>query len=168
MTKPTAQSVTVTPCTCGYLERQANNPYSPFLFDEAVNEYHFRYVFRDRNAQLMIYHCPWCGGVASGSHRCKMFYDLDSKSCDELIETTASCETLDDIIVILGSPDVDEFTGIKHNELSGRSPRVDRVRRITFNNLYDEMSVSFEQLVGGSIGSSFVPKPLPPTSRSAD
>ncbi|MDA1166376.1 MAG: hypothetical protein O3B13_25045 [Planctomycetota bacterium] len=161
MAQPNSQSVTTTVCTCGYLERSANDPDSPFVFDEAVNQYHFTFPFRDRgDAQLMIYHCPWCGGVASDSHRGSLFHDLDPKSCDEIIEKTASCQTLDDVIAILGTPNDDEYTGIKHNEKDGRSPRVDRVRRITFHNLYDEMSVSFEQLVGGSIGSSFIPKPL--------
>ena len=160
MTKRNSQSVTTTPCTCGYLERQANNADSPFIFDEAVNEYHFTFTFRDCDAQLMIYHCPWCGGVASDSHRGSLFHDLDSASCNEICKKTASCKTLDDVISVLGTPDEDEYTGIKHKEKDGKSPRLDRVRRITFHGLYDEMSVSFEQLIGGSIGSSFIPKPL--------
>ena len=38
MAQPNSQSVTTTPCTCGYLERGANDPNSPFIFDETVNE----------------------------------------------------------------------------------------------------------------------------------
>jgi hypothetical protein len=160
MAQPNSQSVTTTPCTCGYLERQANNPDSPFVFDDAVNEYHFIFKFRDRDVQLMIYHCPWCGGVASDSHRGSLFHDLDSDSCNEICEKTASCKTLDDVIAILGAPDDDEFTSIRHNERGGTPPRVDRVRRITFHYLNEKMSVSFQPLVGGSIGLSFIPKPL--------
>ena len=160
MSLPNSKSVTSTGCTCGYLERQASDSDSPFIFDESVHEYHFSYKFRDRDAKLMIYHCPWCGGVASDSHRGSLFQDLNSDSCDEICQKTASCKTLDDVISILGAPDEDEFTAIKHKGKDDLSPRVDRVRRITFHNLYDEMSVSFEQLMGGSIGQMFVPKPI--------
>ncbi len=160
MARPNSQSVTTVPCTCGYLERCANDPNSPFIFDETLNEYHFTFKIHDRDAELMIYHCPWCGGVASDSHRGSLFHDLKTDSCDEICEKTASCNTLDEVISILGAPDDDGFTDITHKEKDGRSPRVDRVRRITFHRLYDEMSVSFEQRVGGSIALTFIPKPL--------
>ena len=125
MAQPNSKSVTTTPCTCGYLERGANDPDSPFVFDESVNEYHFTYKYRDRDAQLMIYHCPWCGGMASDSHRASLFHDLNSDSCDETRQKIAACKTLDDVISILGAPDDDGFTSIKHNEKDGIPPGVD-------------------------------------------
>jgi hypothetical protein len=125
-----------------------------------MNEYHYHYQFHGRDAQLMIYHCPWCGGVASNSHRASLFHELKSASCEDICKKTATCATLEDVIAILGEPDEDEPTIIKHFEKTDSSPRVDRVRQITYNRLYDEMSVLFEQRIGETIGRAFIPKPL--------
>ena len=69
MSKPTFASVTKKPCTCGFLERQADDPDSPIEFDARMNEYHFEYpspcadgTCDAAKAQMMIYHCPFCDG----------------------------------------------------------------------------------------------------------
>ena len=71
MAKPTSFSVTSKPCTCGFLECQADDPDSPIVFDARLNEYHFEYASPcsdvgcdSAKAQMMIYHCPFCGGAA--------------------------------------------------------------------------------------------------------
>jgi hypothetical protein len=160
MDKPHSQSVTSTQCDCGYLERSANDAHNPIAFDATVNEYHYHYKFHGRDAQLMIYHCPWCGGVASKSHRASLFHELKSESCEDVSEKTATCLTLDDVIAVLGQPDEDGPTIIRHHEKDDSSPRVDRVRRITYHGLYEEMSVLFEQRIGETICRAFVPKQL--------
>ncbi len=157
MNKPNPMSVTSTPCTCGYLQRMANDSNSPIAYDETVNEYHYQSL---GGARLAIYHCPWCGGVAPNSHRSSLFHELKRESCDAICNRTASCATLDDVIAILGQPDDDEYTGVRYHEKPDRPPRVDRVRRITFHDLYEEMIVSFEQRFDGAIAVSFSPKPL--------
>lgn len=157
---PTNQSVTTAPCECEFLARRANDPHSPFIFDVALNEYHFTFRFGDRDAKMMIYHCPWCGGVASNSHRASLFCDLNNGACREVIAKTKSCVSLEDVIQILGEPDNDEFTVIRHVESSDNAPRADRVRRITFNNLYDDLNVSFIQQIDGTLSQCFVPKHL--------
>lgn len=160
MDEPNSKSVTAMPCNCGYLERGANDPNSPFIFDESVNEYHFSYKFRGRDAKLMIYHCPWCGGVASDSHRDSLFHDLNRDACIDINEKTKSCVSIEDVIAILGQPDDDEFTEIKHIEKSGRPPGVELVRRVTYRELYDEMRVAFVQQIDGTLSRMYLPKPL--------
>jgi hypothetical protein len=157
---PHSQSVTSTPCNCGYLERSANDAHKPIVFDPTENRYHYCYDYRGRSAHLMIYHCPWCGGVASGSHRANRFHVLKTEQCKEITQKVAACETLEAIIAILGQPDGDGPTIIKHHETDDSPPRIDCVRQITYDKLYVEMSVAFEQRIGGNIGCSFVPKPL--------
>ncbi|WP_339742471.1 hypothetical protein [uncultured Rubinisphaera sp.] len=125
-----------------------------------MNEYRYNYQYHERNSQLMIYHCPWCGGIASKSHRASLFHKLNSESCEEIYNKTVTCTTLDEVIALLGQPDVDEPTTVKHNVKDDSIPRIDHVRRICYHQLYEEMSVLFEQRIGGSIGRVFVPKPL--------
>ncbi len=160
MKKPHPQSVTSTQCQCDYLKHGANDPHNPIYFDETVNEYYFRSKFRGRESASVIYHCPLCGGVASGSHRASLFHDLNEDACREVIEKTKSCVTIGDVIDILGEPDDDQFAEIEHQESIEKSPRVDRVRRITFEHLYDDMCVSFVQQIDGTLSQAFFPKPL--------
>ena len=160
MDKPNSQSVTADGCKCGYLERGANDPDSPIVFDAQVNEYHFHHKFRGRESQLMIYHCPWCGGVASKSHRDSLFHKFDRDFCDQITEQTKACATIDAIIAKLGPPDDDRFTSVKHNEQPNVAPRVERLRRLTFHSLSEKMSVSFTQQQDGTICPSFMPKPV--------
>ena len=77
MAKPTHTSVTEEPCTCGYLERAADDPTLPIVYDAQLNEYHFKYPSpcaegecEQAKASLMIYHCPFCGGITSECSRC--------------------------------------------------------------------------------------------------
>ena len=160
MGKPNSQSVTTVQCACGHLERGANDPDSPIGFDANVNEHHYAYKFRGQDSQLMIYHCPWCGGVASESHRASLFHEFDREFCDQITEKTDSLCTLDDIIAELGKPDDDQFTSIKHNEQPSAAPRIERLRRLTFHKLSPKMSVSFIQQQDGTICPSFTPKPI--------
>ncbi|MDB2687631.1 hypothetical protein N9Y42_10515, partial [Mariniblastus sp.] len=151
MNKPNQQSVTSTPCECGYLERRANDPESPIGFDELVNEYHFRYEFRGRDSQISIHHCPWCGGTASESCRASLFHDFDQKFCNQIAKKTDSCLTLEDVIAVLGEPDGDHFTKVKFNEQVDTASRIDRIRRIEFNQLSNNMCVMFSQQIDGTI-----------------
>ena len=72
MAKPTVKSVTDQSCTCGYLQRAADDPDSPIVYDPQLNEYDFEYPspcgpreYGKASAYLMIYHCPFCGGAAT-------------------------------------------------------------------------------------------------------
>ena len=72
----TFASVTEQPCACGYLQREADDVASPIVFDATMNEYHFEYPSPCANgacdaakARMVIYHCPFCGGLAPPSKR---------------------------------------------------------------------------------------------------
>jgi hypothetical protein len=46
----------ITPCKCGFLEREANQPDSPIRFDAKLNEYHFVHrMSTGGEAKMMIY-----------------------------------------------------------------------------------------------------------------
>lgn len=63
-----AWSVTKTPCSCGTLEREAEDPDSPVTFDRESRCYSFvcQLALPEGPSpfSLLIYHCPFCGGVA--------------------------------------------------------------------------------------------------------
>ncbi len=108
----------------------------------------------------MIYHCPWCGGVASDSHQKSLFFELNEDACTEFEQIIRSCKTIDEVIAIFGQPDEDELTVIRFNEKPGMSPRTDRIRLVTFQQIHPEMSVSIAQQIDGTLSLSFSPKPI--------
>lgn len=42
--KPSFASVTTVACTCDYLQRAAEEPFSPIVFDAEVNEFEITYL----------------------------------------------------------------------------------------------------------------------------
>ena len=164
MSESESQSVTSEPCRCGTLTRQANDSDCPIIFDETLNKYHFQWSFCGREARMPILHCPWCGGVASDSHRASLFHELKPESCEEIVRKTEACATLNEVIAVLGPPDEEEFTALRFRERAATPPRVDRIPRIIYHSLSAEMSVAAEQQIGGSIALSFIPKPLGPVT----
>ncbi len=49
--KPTSTSVTSTQCTCGALQRAAEEPSIPIVFDARLNEYHIMNIGRDKGEE---------------------------------------------------------------------------------------------------------------------
>ncbi len=160
MNTPHDQSVTSVPCECGWLRRQARDSHGPVVFDEVSGAYKYKHEYRDRNAQYMIYHCPWCGGVAGSSHQGSAYVELNEDACNVVSKRIASCSSLEEAIQVLGPPDEDDFTQINHYETEIAPARIDRIRQIVYHDLADNMSVYLEQQIGGGIGQMFVPKPL--------
>lgn len=86
----TFASVTDEDCKCGSLERDANDPDSPIIFDVELNEYQFEYTVGDKGkAKMTIYHCPFCGGAAPESHRENLFAVIPNEEEARLRELTA-------------------------------------------------------------------------------
>lgn len=160
MNKPHDQSVTSVPCECGWLRRQARDSQSPVVFDESSGAYKYKHEYCGCDAQYMIYHCPWCGGVAGSSHQSSGYAELNEDSCNAVSRRIASCSSLEEAIQVLGPPDEDDYSEIRHHETESAPPRIDRIRQIVYHDLCDDMSVYLEQQIGGSIGQMFVPKPL--------
>ena len=83
--------------SCGYLERSVNDSQFPIAFDESVNEYKYRYANRGRDWCLMIYHCPWCGGVASSSRRASACLNIQGKPGTSALRLIISAIKVSDI-----------------------------------------------------------------------
>jgi hypothetical protein len=109
--KPTFASVTSTRCTCKYLERASEEPDVPIVFDAEMNEFHIKSV-GENPGYSMIYHCPWCGGVAPTSKRASLFARVTNKEEQRLRDLTRGATTLDDVISKFGKPDHDMHEGL--------------------------------------------------------
>jgi hypothetical protein len=88
-------------CTCGWLERAAEEPSSPIGFDERLNEYHlvhgrFYSIFR---------FCPFCGCKAPKSRRESLFEVVPEAEMERLQNLVKGIKTLDDARRVLGEPD---------------------------------------------------------------
>ena len=57
-------------CDCRTLERLSKEPSIPIEFDAKLNEYRLRGTVGE---QIMIYHCPFCGGRTPNSRRAELF-----------------------------------------------------------------------------------------------
>ncbi len=162
MTKPTYASVTQKPCKCGYLQRAADDPSSPIVFDPELNEYNFEYPDPELNeysfedpspcgdgaregtkATLRMYHCPFCGGAAPESKRELLFAVISAKEQRRLYELLDGIKTIDEAIRVLGPPDEDGPHGVtqSHPEREGKAPTVQSFRTLNYRQLSETAEV---------------------------
>lgn len=148
--KPTFASVTEDPCKCGYLERAADDPNSPFVFDPELNEYNFEYPSpcgdggcEGAKASLVIYHCPFCGGAAPASKRELLFAVIPAEEQRRLYSLLEGIKTLEEAIGILGPPDDDSPHGVTETypEQKGKPPTVQSFRTLTYRQLSETAEV---------------------------
>ncbi len=150
MTKPTFASVTEQSCTCGFLEQQAVDPASPIVFDARLNEYHFEYPSPCAStecdagkAQVMIYHCPFCGGAAPPSQRATLFTTFGPEEQRRLCGLFDGMRTLQEVVAALGPPDEDKERGltIRRPEKGGQAPTVRSFRTLRYTRPSDTADV---------------------------
>ena len=150
MSKPTFASVTEQPCTCGFLERQADNPASPIVFDARLNEYHFEYPSPcargdcpTAKAQMMIYHCLFCGGAAPPSKRATLFTAFTPEEQRRLYRLFDGMRTLQEVIAALGPPDEEKERGltVQRPEKDGQPPTMRSFRTLRYTRLSDTADV---------------------------
>ncbi|MCX7424952.1 MAG: hypothetical protein NTW96_04905 [Planctomycetia bacterium] len=112
----THASVTDVPCTCGYLERAADDPANPIAFDERTFEYQFTYQESDHEGRsmLVIYHCPFCGGAAPESQRHRLFAAIPTTEEERLAQLLAPIETMQQAIDVLGPPQMDDYSVMRN------------------------------------------------------
>ena len=93
-------------CDCGWLESAADDPCVSVVFNRELNEYH---LIRsgEFGGEMMIYHCPFCGGRAPQSRRNKLFAEISIEEMDRLRILTKDLKTLPDVLSTLGTPDQD-------------------------------------------------------------
>jgi hypothetical protein len=154
---PTPVSVTQTPCTCGYLERAAQSAIAPIKFDEALNEY----TFEDKtsNSSIAIYHCPWCGGVASASKRDALFASVSPKEAARVGALVRHLDTTQAIESALGKPDK-TFTHHREPQEIAMFQRMasSPVHQWSFTRLSRTANIEFSIYPDGKIECVIVPK----------
>ncbi len=108
--RPNKDSVTSKPCSCGYLSRASKESDSPIQYSSNTDSYEISYqpspnVF----GSLAIYHCLWCGGVASRNDDPEdIFVPLPNAERERLVTLTENIGTTDDAYLKLGVPDHDD------------------------------------------------------------
>ena len=147
MTKRTFASVTTVSCTCRYLQDQADEPNSPICFDSETNEYHF--AWNDRG--LVIYHCPFCGGVTPESKRDKLFADVSDAEQLRLGQLLDRIDSIDGAIIAFGKPDYDGFVNSQHRDEDGESPKLTRQRCLRYERLSETAYVLITEIAGGKV-----------------
>ncbi|HUB05644.1 MAG TPA: hypothetical protein VMB50_01515, partial [Myxococcales bacterium] len=102
--KPTFASVTDVPCTCGFLQRSADEPSIPIVYDEHVGEFHVQCA---DGGTLILYHCPFCGGAAPPSKCGSLFANVSAAEQERLLMMTEGFHSVEDVIKALGPADED-------------------------------------------------------------
>jgi hypothetical protein len=108
MAKRTFASVTEAPCTCKFLEGQAAHPKLPIRFNAKFNEYYIAGgTTEEDRVEVIIYHCPFCGGAAPESKRGEYFTDVPEQEARRLWTLLGGVKSVEDAFRVLGAPDVD-------------------------------------------------------------
>lgn len=163
MSKPTHASVTEELCTCNYLQNAADDPRNPIAFDADTGEYQFQHD----GANLVIYHCPFCGGAAPDSKRHLLFAQIPAEEESRLAKLLHGIETIDDALQQLGSPDFEGTSITKFPEEENKAPRIQHHRDIRYHHLSDVAEIwiterpdgkIFWQLQGKYLGGSAEPE----------
>jgi hypothetical protein len=143
LAKHNPMSVTSVSCKCGSLERMAEQPDSPIVFDTKTNEFQFKYRTEHGNAELLIYHCPFCGGAAPKSIRDSLFAAVSTTETLRLNGLLADIETLDDALKQLGPPDQDfpHGEGAGKPEKDGNPPSMEFYRVFLYGGLSKTVDV---------------------------
>lgn len=170
MTGPTFASVTDQPCECDYLQRSADNPDLPIVFDRLTGEYQLKYRERlgdhDGTAMLVIYHCPFCGGAAPKSKRALLFATIAQEEHERLSKLTKGIKSLDDAVRKLGPPDDDIPSCVTRRtpEKSGHPPTIQSYRSIVYSQLSDTAELHITDFREEGIAFSLQGKYIGPTA----
>jgi hypothetical protein len=142
--KPTFASVTDVSCTCQFLERVADEPDVPIVFDTRMNEYHLTSLGKNRG-YTMIYHCPFCGGAAPRSKRDSFFATITQSEEERLRSLTSGLATADAVIKKLGKPDSDMVDGLVVKTPGSRrdAPTIKGYRVLRYGGLSKTADVDF-------------------------
>lgn len=140
------------PCGCGWLEREANEPESPIVFEPRMNEYHIQ---RQDSGFLMVYYCPFCGGAAPRSKRDLLFAVITEQERGRLTDLVAEIRTVGDALRILGKPDMDAHSSGQYPEEDGSPPRVELYRHLLYSHFSDTAIIRLTEMPDGRVSISF-------------
>jgi hypothetical protein len=88
-------------CSCGRLQQAAADPALPVLYDAETNEFRLRVG----DGELIMYHCPFCGGSMPASKRGALFTEPEPREMGEIQNRLRGAQTIADVISRLGEPD---------------------------------------------------------------
>ena len=167
--RQTHASVTDEPCSCKYLQRAADDPRVPIIFDDSTGEYQYTYQEPKSSglSTLIIYHCPFCGGTAPASKRHLLFHVISPEEEERLAAIITPIRSIADALKILGKPDDDNPTGIISGttETEDSPPSIRYSRTLTYQGLSDTADVRIEERPDGTISCSLHGKYLGNTHR---
>jgi hypothetical protein len=152
--------VTEEPCKCSYLERAAEDPDSPIVFDHDLHEYDFEYpspcgdgACKGAKAKLRIYHCPFCGGTAPESKRPLLFSVIPGDEERRLFALLGSFKTVEEATQALGPPDEEIPYGLtmKQPEQDGNAPNIESFRTLRYSSLSETAVVNISDSRDGRI-----------------
>ena len=160
--RPTNASVTDVPCSCEYLQAAADDPRNPIVFDPQTNEYQFTYPESEcyGPSMLVIYHCPFCGGVAPASKRDLLFAVIPQEEEQRLYDLLAPVHSLDAAIACLGQPDLDAYSTSRYHEKDEQPPTVDRFRTLRYERPSSVSDVWITERPDGKVHCSLQGKPI--------
>lgn len=143
--KPTSTSVTSTQCKCGALQRAAEEPSIPIVFDARLNEYHITNIGRDKRGYSNVYHCFFCGGAAPPSKRHTFFATITAAEVERLDKLTYDVKTVKAAFARFGKPEEDLDVGLRtHSKASDTEPTtITSYRTFTYKNLSKTADVVF-------------------------
>ncbi len=143
-------------CDCRALERWSKEPSIPIEFDAKLNEYHIRGT---DGGQIMIYHCPFCGGRTPESRRDDFFMHITHAEMRRLNMLTGHLKTLEEVLAAFGPPDYDNptGTGVTKDDEAGR-PVTKFYRQLTYTGLSPTANVDVVVHVDDRVQFSFMPK----------
>jgi hypothetical protein len=158
----TYASVTDVPCGCGYLERAADDPAGPIVFDEQTSEYQFVYQEPDCDGRsmLVIYHCPFCGGKAPASKRHLLFAAISAEEEQRLAQLLAPIKTTQQAFDAFGPPQADGFSVARETRRDDPSnpPMAQRRREVFYKGLSDVADVRITELPDGRVSFTLLGK----------
>jgi hypothetical protein len=142
---PRSDLLRSSPCTCRFLQREADEPRSPIVFDETLNEYHLTHSNDGPRGYSMIYHCPFCGGAAPSSKRGSLFADITDEESRRLRALGDELRSVDEVIARLGPPTQDQAGGLTtHSPESDERPaELHSYRVLVYSDLSETADVRF-------------------------
>lgn len=146
-------SVTDSPCACGYLERAANDPDNPISFNSRRGVYQFTYQEPqcDGPSMLVIFHCPFCGGVAPSAQPEFKFHAIASEEEERLLSLLKPLTSIEMVVDVLGPPTSDDFVREHGVEKGGQPPVFKYQRHLTYDDLSKVAQVWIKERTEGGI-----------------
>ena len=156
--RQTYASVTNVDCTCGYLQRAADDPDVPIRFEASTGEYQFTYQSAGEFGQsmLIIYHCPFCGGAAPRSKRELLFHSIPDGEEERLKELLLPIKTIADALEQFGEPESDNPFGVAStsDETDGQPSLTHYQRTLRYGSLSGIANVVIMETSAGSVAFS--------------